>query len=104
MGNDLAGFKITGTRTQKKWRNLKYGYELPKKWRKDFDWLSDEEYDMENFALINKRYYALSEFVRTPESLEKMGWHGIHNDSYFSGVLIAISDDGEQYKSGLILS
>ena len=25
-------------------------------------------------------------------------WHGTNGDSYFSGVLIRISDDGEEYK------
>lgn len=25
-------------------------------------------------------------------------WHGYHGDSYFSGVLIRLSDDGERYQ------
>lgn len=96
----LSGIKIVG---DNKWRNLLYGYQLPKKWRKEFDWMSNEEFEIENFVKVpGKRvwYHAVNEFMRAPKDLADIGWTGIHNDTYFSGVLIKLSSDGERYKIG----
>lgn len=30
-----------------------------------------------------------------PEELKASGWHGFHSDSFFSGVAIQVSRDGE---------
>ena len=87
-------------KTDHKWRNLLYGYELPQKVRKDFDYLTDEEYATRNFPKYRGYYYDVGEFERIPELAEApmKQWHGYQSDSYFSGILIRFSEDGEQYQ------
>lgn len=97
----LSGIKITG---DNKWHDFKYGYELPKKCRKEFNWMTDEEYDTSNFVKYRNRIYSLDEFMLPPKDLKEIGWDGIYSDSYFSGVLIKVSSDGEQYKVGSYIS
>lgn len=95
-------------RTDNKWRNFLYGYELPKKWRKHFDWMNDEEFETMNFVKTpgkNKWYYALDEFMITSNMAMFPGvWDGYHSDTYFSGHVIRVSTDGEQYKIGYFYS
>lgn len=90
-------------KTDGKWRNLLYGYELPKKQRKEFNYLTDEKFDVGNFAKYRGNYYDIAEFSRIGDRAgygEFKGWHGIVSDSYFSGVLIKLSSDMERYKIG----
>ena len=50
-------------KTDNKWRNLLYGYELPVKWRREFDYIkSDEEFETRNFAKYRGNYYDVDEF------------------------------------------
>lgn len=92
-------------KSDKKWKNFRYGYELPKKALKDFDWLKDAE-DEDGFMNYRGRWYHLQEFMRldakAPDALSK--WHGYSADSYFSGVVIRVSSDGEQYQIGTYFS
>ena len=40
-------------KTNNQWRDFTYGYELPAKWRKEFDWIkSDEEYNNSLFVKV----------------------------------------------------
>lgn len=81
------------------WRNFKYRYEVPKRVLKDqFDHLSDD--DMDGYFKFRRYWYHLSDFERTSIP----GWDGVHGDSYFSGVLLKVSKDGEQYQAALALS
>ena len=102
-------------KTDNKWRNLLYGYELPVKWRREFDWIkNDEEYENTNFAKYHGQYYDINEFQVLPTIgdasgkhvvyPEFRGWDGYMNDTYSSGVLIKLSSDGEQYKIGIFYS
>jgi hypothetical protein len=36
--------------------------------------------------------------------MAKLGWDGVVSDTYFSGVLIALSNDGEEYIVGTYYS
>jgi hypothetical protein len=94
--------------TDNKWKDLKYGHEVPEKVLNDqFDWL-DEEERVGGYGFIKYRgnWYHLSEFM----CIEKQhnddddgafsSWHGYKSDSFFSGVVIKVSDDGEGYKIG----
>jgi len=94
-------------KTDKKWRNLLYGHELPVKWRREFDWIkNDEEYENTNFVKVPGKhvwYYAVNEFMRIPRGVgagfpELQAWDGYVSDSYSSGVAIKLSSDGERYK------
>ena len=80
--------------TNNHWRNFSYRSEVPPAVLADeFDYQDPEE-SIDGFFCYRKRWYHLDEFMRGgPE-----GWHGFHGDSYFSGVAIRISDDGEQYQ------
>jgi len=96
-------------KTDNKWRNLLYGYELPKKQRKEFDYLNDEEFAISNFAKYRGNYYDVGEFQRVPDIRNEDGpmfakWDGYKSDSYFSGILIKLSSDGERYKIGMFYS
>ena len=68
------------------------GLELPAKYRKEFDYLSDDEFYEESFFIYNGRAYSIGEFMHT-ESFPN--WHGSLGDSYFSGVLVRIINNGE---------
>lgn len=91
-------------KTDWKWRNLLYGYELPKKQRKNFDYLNDEEFDTHSFAKYRGQYYDVGEFMVVPKSSGLGAWDGYHGDSYFSGIVIKLSSDGERYKIGMYYS
>jgi hypothetical protein len=70
--------------------------------RNDFDYLDwpaiDDGRDSATFVRFRGELYSLDQFTRiSPDAgSEFAGWHGIHHDSFFSGVLIRLSDDGEQ--------
>lgn len=89
--------------TDHKWKQLKYGHEVPKKVLEDFDWLDDAEI-MDGFFKYRDRWYHISDFQRTSGDLKLLGWDGIHQDSFFSGVVIKLSDDSEEYQVGLVLA
>jgi hypothetical protein len=81
--------------TDNKWKNFKYGYEVPKKVLKSqFDYLKDGE-ELDGFFKYRNYWYHLSDFMTT--TIPK--WDGAAGDSYFSGVLIKVSKDGEKYKA-----
>jgi hypothetical protein len=85
--------------TNNQWRDFLYRYEVPDEVLKgEFDWLDED--DQDGFFRYRGVWYHLSMFMRT--AIE--GWQGIHNDSMFSGVLIEVSRDGEQYRVGTVIS
>ena len=70
-------------------RHILYGCELPVSQRKEFDWLSDEEFNEAKFVKYKGIYYALSEFMRCDNAAPPLSnWQGYYSDSYFSGILI----------------
>ena len=95
-------------KTDGKWRNLLYGYELPKKQRKEFSYIkSQQEFDTTNFAKYRGNYYDVSDFSHIGDRMgygEFKSWHGIVSDTYFSGIVIKLSSDGERYKIGRFYS
>lgn len=86
--------KIT---TDKKWKPFKYGYEVPKKIHKWYDWL-DEDARQDHWIRHYRNWYHLTDFMRAPESLKP--WDGYHADGFSSGTLIRLSRDGEEYMIG----
>ncbi len=40
-------------------------------------------------------YFYLSEFTHAPEFLKELGFHGVRTDSFFSGLLVKLSDCGD---------
>jgi|CXWL01.1.fsa_nt_gi hypothetical protein len=91
--------------TNNKQRHFKYGYEVPKSVMADqFDHLSEDERH-DGFIYYRRYWYHISDFLRSnhPELIAK-GYHGIHTDSFFSGVAIKVSSDGESYQIATVLS
>ena len=65
--------------------------------RRQFDHLTDEEFENDYFITYKGFTYALSDFMRVnaaPDS-PMYSWHGVVTESYFSGVLIKQCDDGD---------
>jgi len=78
-------------------RDIMYGFQLPKKYRKEFDYLTDEEYADQEFFVYKKQAYALSEFIFAAGYKD---WDRACSDSFFSGVLIRVVNDGDSVLVG----
>ena len=90
--------------TDNKWKQLRYGYEVEKrKDFKDYDWMEEDE-KHDGWIIYRRRLYHLSDFMRIENIPEFSGWDGYLSDTFFSGVLIKLSDDGERYKIGTYCS
>lgn len=92
-------------KTNHQWRGFLYRDEIPESViESDFDYLSPDETD--GFIKYKSRFYHLSEFMRFHnENAPFPGdWHGYICDSAFSGVLVRVSQDGEQYQIATYLS
>lgn len=69
----------------------------------DLDWT--DENDVDGFFCYRGVWYHLSQFIRLPERAPMLaGWHGYHADSFFSGVVLRTTDDGEAYQVGTFFS
>ena len=64
--------------------------------RDDFDWLSADEFDY-GFFTYKGRVHHISQYLAFGQIQESefSGWHGYESDTYFSGTVIRVSDDGE---------
>jgi hypothetical protein len=91
----MAKLKIT---TDHRWKPFKYRYDVPQKVLADqFDWMREGEGE-DGFIQYRGWWYHLGDFMRTEGAIPD--WHGYHGDSAFSGVVIKVSDDGEEYMVG----
>lgn len=81
-------------KTNNQYREILMGYDVPEQYRDDFDYMDNIDENM--FFKYKGQYYALDQFmVGTSDREELEGFHGIHNATYFSGVLIKLSDCGD---------
>src|SRR5262245_379 len=91
-------------KTDHKWRNLSYRNEVPESVLKDqFDYLSEDD-SADGFFEYRGHWYHTSYFFQAEGCDEFGDWHGYASDSYFSGVVIKLSDDGEQVMCGTYFS
>ena len=93
-------------KTNHQWRDLVYRQDVPAKiLAEQFDYLSEDD-SPDGFFLYRGYWYHVSDFMAFSGNVEPplQGWHGYSGDSYFSGVLIQISQDGEQIKIGRYFS
>lgn len=90
---DTAMTTLTIT-SDHKWKQFKCRHEVPKAiLTGQFDYLDE---DADGFINYRGHWYHTSCFMSGgPE-----GWHGYHGDSYYSGVVIKLSQDGEEYMIG----
>ena len=66
----------------------------------EFDWTDPE--DPGSFFKYRGVWRELGEFTLAPDSLA--GWDGYHGDTYFSGTVIRVVDDGDSVVCGTYLS
>ena len=84
-------------------RPILCGYELTEKESADFDYMDD--INEGSFFRYKGQVYDLAEFVRIDKSDSELSTcDGIHTDSFFSAVLVKLSDCGEAVTVGLALS
>ena len=91
--------------TNNQWRDFRYSYEVPDSVMNDqFDYVDTCD-TVDGFFEYRGHWYCMDDFMRIDESMTSFkGWHGYRSDSYFSGVLIRVSDDGEQYQVATYIS
>jgi hypothetical protein len=83
-------------KTNHQWRNLAYRNEVPAKILADqFDYQNADEV-LDGFFQYRGHWYHLDGFMQCEANGDLKDWHGYAGDSYFSGVLIKLSSDGEQ--------
>ena len=93
-------------RTNNKPRPIFSGFDLTKKERAEFDWMTPEEIEIAQFFRARGAVYALSEFCRIVKpgravhpmdcaDVNLQGWTGYKADSMSTGNLVRISDDCE---------
>lgn len=83
-------------KTNNQWRDLVYRADVPAKVLADqFDY-QDADDTTDGFFCYRGHWYHLDCFMRIEGNEALKGWHGYASDSYFSGVLIKLSEDGEQ--------
>ena len=92
-------------KTDHKWRNMLYGYELTEKEKGEFDYISPEDIDASSFFRYKGRVYYVGDFmVISGDDTALQGWDGYAPDSYFSGVVVKLSRDCEQYRVGTYIN
>lgn len=86
--------------TNHHWRQFKYRYEVPQSVLDDqFDYHGPDD-GLDGFIHYRGTWYHLDQFMRLENT---PGWDGGHGESYFSAVLIKLSDDAEEYQIALQL-
>lgn len=88
-------------RTNHHWRQFTYAWDVPAAVLADqFDY-QDREVVLDGFFCYRGIWYHLDQFMRwtcpqdySPENY----WTGYASESFFSGVLVKLSDGGEEYQ------
>ena len=88
--------------TNNHWNTFLYGYELTEEQKLDFDYIDD--IDSESFIKYRGIIYSIHDFMAIERSPFPGKWDGYSSDSFFSGVIIKLSDDTEQYKIATYIS
>lgn len=89
--------------TDHKWKQLQYRYEVPPKVLKDYFGHLTED-DSDGYIYYRKQWYHVSDFMRVEGDVFPKEWDGYSSDTYFSGILIRLSEDGETYQIGTYYS
>lgn len=82
-------------KTNHHWHNLLYGYEVPAAVLAERDDADAIDCDFVKYKGI---YYCIEDFMSTIGSAFEDDWHGYAYHHAFAGVLIRLSEDGEQYQ------
>lgn len=63
-----------------------------------FDYLDEDVFD--GFFCYKNEWYHINEFMTVPKNVFEGNWDAYLSDTYFSGILIKLSDDMESVKVG----
>jgi len=93
-------------RTDHKWKEFDYGIaeRMTEKQRKEFDYMKEEDFHSATFIRYKDWIYELGDFERIPNGMFPRPWNGYLSETFFSGILIEISDDRERYRIGMYFS
>ena len=90
----MLGLEIT---TNHHWREFLTESDVPADVLADqFDYL--DEQDSSTYFQYRGWWYHLSDFMCTGKMFFGTQWGGYASDSFFSGVLIRLAEDGERYQ------
>jgi hypothetical protein len=91
-------------KTDNKWKPFVYRHDVPAKViASQFAYQNPEE-ELDGFFKYRGYWYHLDGFMECGGMPELKGWHGYASDSFYSGVVIKISSDGESYMVGTYMS
>ena len=82
----------TNNRTRRLFPACEVPYNEKESFRKEFDWMDDEEFYRSSFFKYRGQYYAMGEFCRTEGELLAKGWQGYYGESAWSCLLIKIKE------------
>lgn len=80
-------------KTNNQWREFIYWNNLTEKEQLEFDYMDTEEQENATFLRYRNWVYSLDCFMRINKDSPFPKWDGYYSDSFFSGVLIKLSDD-----------
>tara|TARA_R100000656_G_scaffold104176_4_gene76408 strand:- start:5062 stop:5364 length:303 start_codon:yes stop_codon:yes gene_type:complete len=91
--------------TNHQWRDFVYHYDVPAEVLADqFDYHDPEEVH-DGYFCYRGHWYHLDQFTRIPKGSDMLDkWDGAHADGFFCGVVVKLSDDGEQFKVGTYIA
>jgi hypothetical protein len=85
--------------TNNQYRPLLTGCSLTTEERKEFDYYTEEEIDCATFFKFKGQVYDLGEFMRIDRhDIDFSAYDGYRSDSFFSGLLIKLSNCGDMVK------
>lgn len=91
-------------KTDHKWKPFVYRHDVPSKvLTSQFDY-QDAEDVLDGFFRYRGYWYHLDGFMRLEASPELAGWHAYAGNSFYSGVVIKVSSDGESYMVGTYMA
>jgi len=92
--------------TNWQWRDFTYGCDVPARVLMEEYSHLDEPEVWDSFFEYRGRWYHLSDFMQANGQFSDLAgnWHGFHADSFFSGVLVELSDDGESYRVATVIA
>lgn len=79
------------------------GSVLPETIRKQFDYISDEEWEWHDFVKYRGEWYDLNDVERAPDNLRAMGWDDFVSDSFWSGIAFRYFDKEGHNLDGVIV-
>ena len=95
--------------TNNNWRQIRYRYEVPPQVLADeFDY-QDEDDTSDGYIYYKGQWYHLDMFMNISQAdphcpFPSSQWQGYHADTFFSGILLQVSDDGEEYRIARYMS